>query len=344
MHREPKKKRPNLRDVSRAAEVSVATVSRVLNTPEVVNKDTRSRVEAVIEELGFVRSAAAFAINSGRTRLLGALIPNLESDIFSLTVSSIEQTLVEYGFSLIVATTDDNPDKEARKAKELVDVGVEGFFVTGVDHSDALYDLLRRVQVPAVAISYFDQDYRLPTVGYDNRLAATQACAHLIELGHQRIAVVHGPLTGNDRTKARVDATRDALSAQGCEFFEEPISVEGGVAAARRALAQSGSLDAILCMSDPMAFGVLHELHRCGVSVPKDVSVVSIHNLPASEFTHPPLTTVHLPARQMGKRAAECLARWVEHDERPSAICLDTYLVQRSSATSIDNVTNFDAN
>ncbi|MEO1285218.1 MAG: LacI family DNA-binding transcriptional regulator, partial [Pseudomonadota bacterium] len=99
MHREPKKKRPNLRDVSRAAEVSVATVSRVLNTPEVVNKDTRSRVEAVIEELGFVRSAAAFAINSGRTRLLGALIPNLESDIFSLTVSSIEQTLVEYGFS-----------------------------------------------------------------------------------------------------------------------------------------------------------------------------------------------------------------------------------------------------
>jgi len=327
-----------LRDVSREAGVSVATVSRVLNTPEVVQKDTRARVEAAIENLGFVRSAAAFAINSGRTRLLGALIPTLESDIFSLTINSIEQTLVDHGFSLIVATTDDDPEKEARKARELVDVGVEGFFLTGVEHSDMLYDLLRRAQVPALAISNFDSNFRLPTVGYDNRWAAKTACAHLIDLGHERIAVVHGPLMGNDRTKARVEAARETLGAQNCWFFEAPVSVAGGVAAAHRALAETASLDAFLCMSDVMAFGVLHELHRCGLSVPKDLSVASIHNLPASEFTHPPLTTVHLPARQMGKRAAECLARWVEHDERPTAICLDTHLVRRSSTLSAGNI------
>lgn len=336
----PNKKRANLRDVAHAAQVSVATVSRVLNSPQIVTKETRERVEAVIEELRFVPSAAARAINSGRTRLLGALIPNLESDIFTMTVSSIEQTLVERGFSLIVATTDDDPDKETRKAKELVDVGVEGFFVTGAEHSDALFDLLRRTQVPAVAISCFDADYTLPTVGYDNRLAAKTACAHLKELGHKRIAVVHGPLAGNDRTKARVEATQATLGAQACWFFEEPITVEGGVAAARHAMAETKTLDAILCMSDAMAFGVLHELHRCGLSVPKDVSVVSIHNLPASEFTYPPLTTVHLPARQMGKRAAECLANWVEHHERPSGICLDTHLVRRGSSAPSDDFTN----
>lgn len=331
MLRDPKKKRPNLRDVSRAADVSVATVSRVLNTPDVVNKDTRARVEAVIEELGFVRSAAAFAINSGRTRLLGALIPTLESDIFSLTLNSIEQTLAHHGFSLIVATTDDDPDTEARKAKELIDVGVEGFFVTGVDHSDALYDLLRRTNVPTVAISYYDDAYVLPTVGYDNRLAAETACAHLKELGHERIAVIHGPVTGNDRSKARVEATRSALSSQTCWFFEGLISVEGGASAARTAMAEIASLDAIFCMSDVMAYGALHELHRAGLSVPRDVSIVSIHNLPASEFTFPPLTTVNLPARQMGKRAADALARWVEDDIVPDPICLDTRLVQRQS-------------
>lgn len=331
MARGSKKKRPNLRDVSRAADVSVATVSRVLNTPQVVNKDTRARVEAVIEELGFVRSAAAFAINSGRTRLLGALIPTLESDIFSLTISSIEQTLVDHGFSLIVATTDDDPEKEARKAKELVDVGVEGFIVTGLEHSDALHDLLRRTQVPTVAISYFDETYHLPTVGYDNRMAARTACQHLKDLGHKRIAVIHGALTGNDRNVARVEATRAALSAEQCWFFEGAISVAGGVDALRRAVADHGPFDAIFCMSDVMAFGVLHELHRMGLSVPGDVSVVSIHNLPASEFTYPPLTTVNLPARQMGRCAAECLARWVEDDIRPTPICLDTHLVVRSS-------------
>ena len=207
-----KKKKPNLRDVARAAEVSVATVSRVMNTPEVVNKDTRDRVQGVIEELGFVRSAAARAINSGRTRLFGALIPTLDSDIFALTVNSIEQTLVEFGLSLIVATTDDDPDKEARKAQELLDVGVEGIFLTGVDHGDALYELLQRTRVPTVAISNFDADYHLPTVGYDNRLAAEIACAHLLELGHRRIAVVHGPRSGNDRTAARIDASSAALT------------------------------------------------------------------------------------------------------------------------------------
>ncbi|MEM7731729.1 MAG: LacI family DNA-binding transcriptional regulator [Pseudomonadota bacterium] len=331
MPRGSKKKGPNLRDVSRAAGVSVATVSRVLNMPDVVNKDTRERVEAVIEKLGFVRSAAALAINSGRTRLLGALIPTLESDIFSLTVSSMEQTLVEHGFSLIVATTDDDPETEARKAKELVDVGVEGFFITGVTHDDAFYDLLRRTQVPALAISYFDESYHLPTVGYDNRLAAEIACVHLKALGHQRVAVIHGPLTGNDRNRARVDATHAALKEHSCWFFEEPISVAGGVAAAKRVMDQIGRVDAIFCMSDVMAFGVLHELHRAGKAVPGDVSVISIHNLPASEFTYPPLTTVDLPARQMGQRAAERLAQWVENDVRPTSLCLDMHLVERGS-------------
>ena len=331
MHREPKKKRPNLRDVSRAAEVSVATVSRVLNTPEVVNKDTRSRVEAVIEELGFVRSAAAFAINSGRTRLLGALIPNLESDIFSLTVSSIEQTLVEHGFSLIVATTDDDPDKEARKAQELLDVGVEGIFVTGLDHGDALYALLHRTRVPTVAISFYDAAYHLPTIGYDNRAAADLACAHLIELGHKRVAVVHGPLAGNDRTLARVDGARAGLADKTCGLYETELSVEGGVNAVRRIMRHTLRCDAIFCLSDVIAFGVLNELLRLGVSVPNDMSVISIHDLPAAEYTVPPLTTVHLPARQMGCKAAESLAAWVEHDVRPPPLHLASRLIVRGS-------------
>lgn len=326
-----KKRKPNLRDVARTAEVSVATVSRVLNSPDVVNETTRARVEGVIEELGFVRSAAARAINSGRTRLLGALIPTLDSDIFSLTVNSIEQTLVEHGLSLIVATTDDDPEREARKAQELLDVGVEGIFLTGVDHSEALYDLLHRTRVPTVAISYYDEAYHLPTVGYDNRMAAQMACTHLTEHGHRRIAVVHGPLAGNDRTAARIDGARAALAGRSCRLYETDLSVEGGVKAVQRIVADQPRCDAIFCMSDVMAFGVLNELLRLGIAVPKDLSVISIHDLPASEYTFPPLTTVHLPARQMGRKAAESLAAWVEHDMRPEPVHLASRLILRGS-------------
>lgn len=309
----------------------MATASRVLNSPEVVNKATRARVEGVIEQLGFVRSAAARAINSGRTRLLGALIPTLDSDIFSLTVNSIEQTLVEHGFSLIVATTDDDPEKEARKAQELLDVGVEGIFVTGLDHSEALYALLNRTRVPTVAISYYDAAYHLPTVGYDNRLAAELACAHLTELGHKRIAVVHGPLSCNDRTAARIEGTRSALQGKTCALYETDMSVEGGVRAVQRLMKDAAGFDAVFCLSDVMAFGVLNELLRSGVRVPEDISVISIHDLPASEFTYPPLTTVHLPARRMGRQAAESLAAWVEHDVRPEAVQLGSSLIVRGS-------------
>ncbi|MEM7596971.1 MAG: LacI family DNA-binding transcriptional regulator [Pseudomonadota bacterium] len=326
-----KKKKPNLRDVARTAEVSVATVSRVLNSPDVVNKATRDRVEGVIAQLGFVRSAAARAINSGRTRLLGALIPTLDSDIFSLTVNSIEQTLVEHGLSLIVATTDDDPEKEARKAQELLDVGVEGIFVTGVDHSDALYEILQRSRVPTVAISFYDAGYHLPTVGYDNRVAAEMACAHLMELGHARVAVVHGPLSGNDRTQARIDGTRAALAGKSCRLYETDLRVEGGVKAVQQIMQDTPRCDAIFCLSDVMAFGVLNELLRMGVDVPRDLSVISIHDLPASEYTFPPLTTVHLPARQMGRKAAESLAAWVEHDVRPDPVHLASRLVVRGS-------------
>ena len=128
----------------------------------------------------------------------------------------------------------------------------------------------------------------------------------------------------------------DPVTIDALQFMKPSRSVfeemrAGGVDAVRRAIAEHGPFDAIFCMSDVMAFGVLHELHRMGLSVPGDISVVSIHNLPASEFTYPPLTTVNLPARQMGRCAAECLARWVEDDVRPTPICLDTHLVERSS-------------
>ena len=105
MGKHPGKKRANLRDVARAAGVSVATASRVLNTPGVVHADTRERVQAKIAELGFVRSSAARAINSGRSKILGALIPTIDSDIFAQTIDAIESQLDEHGFSLVVATT-----------------------------------------------------------------------------------------------------------------------------------------------------------------------------------------------------------------------------------------------
>ena len=331
MASKPEKKRSNLRDVARFAEVSVATVSRVLNSPEVVKSDTRERVEKAIELLGFYPSAAARAINSGRSKIVGALIPTLDNDIFALTVDAIESRLGDFGFSLVVATTNEDPEMEALKAKELLDIGVEGLFLSGVSHSEALYALIDRTRVPAVAISYYDPGFRYPTVGYDNRAAAKLALDHLLELGHRRIAVVHGPVASNDRTRERaIGATveRDDVSQV---FFETEISVAGGSEIVIRALKERQDFDAYLCVTDVLAFGVLFELQRAGIAVPGEVSVMGLHDLPIAESTNPRLSTVRLPARRMGKRAAEALAIWVEQDERPKPTCFPSSLKIRET-------------
>lgn len=325
------RKRANLRDVAKAAGVSVATVSRVLNTPEVVLNETRLRVEKAIAELRFHPSAAARAINSGRTKIIGALIPSLDNDTFAITIESIENRLGDFGLSLVVATTAEDPKQELRRAQDLVNIGVEGLFLPGVNHSDALHELIERTGIPTVVISYFQPDFIYPTIGYDNQKASGLSLAHLIELGHRNVAVVHGPAASNDRTRERAKGVSTDCSDVTLEFFETELSVAGGSAVVSRLASTGESFDAFLCLSDILAFGVLFELQRQAVRVPNDVSIIGIHDVPASEAVFPRLSTVRLPAQQMGRKAAEAMAKWIEDGTRPESECFDSQLIQRET-------------
>lgn len=324
------KKRANLRDVAAAAGVSVATVSRVLNSPNKVNEDTRERVQHSIDKLNFVPSAAARAINSGRSRVVGALVTTLDNAIFARTLDALENRLSDFGLSLIVATTEDDPEKETKKTRELLNIGVEGLIITGVTHSPEMDALINRWGIPAVAISYFDPDYYLPTIAYDNRAAAAVALNHLADLSYNNIAVIHGPLA-SDRTRDRISCLKTAPSDISFKLFETEISISGGSKAVHEALNLNHGFDAFLCLSDVLATGVLFELQRRSLTIPNDVAVMGLDDLPSSLVTCPRLSTVRLPSQEMGLKAAEALGNWVEHDVRPDPLCLPTDLIVRES-------------
>ncbi|MEX0277468.1 MAG: LacI family DNA-binding transcriptional regulator [Ruegeria sp.] len=326
------KKRSNLRDVAKAAGVSVATVSRVLNEPGVVKSDTREKVQAAIADLKFVPSAAARAINSGRTRFVGALIPTLDNAIFARFLAALERELSAHQLSLVVATTDSDPDIETQKAKELVDIGAEGLIVTGAAHNTGLKDLIEQTMLPTIITSYYDRANPLPTIGYDNAAAAQIALEHLADLGHSEIAVVHGPVHNNDRTRARLAGLNTSACSVEIAAHETDISLAGGSVVGKQIAALPHKPDAILCLSDVVALGVLFGLQASGVKVPEDVSLVGIDDLPSSAVSVPPLTTVHLPVSTMGERAAAALARWISDQEIPRAEMLEATLVQRQSA------------
>ncbi len=328
-------KRSNLRDVARAAGVSVATVSRVMNSPDIVSGETRKRVMESIEQLHFVPSAAARAINSGRTKMVGALVPTLDNAIFAKFLAALEERLGQSGLSLLVATTDGDPDIETRKARGLVDIGAEALIVSGVSHSHDFDDLIRQTRLPAIATSYYDEHYSLPTIGYDNAAAALTALRFLRSEGHRRIGVFHGPVLNNDRTRARLAGLERLAADVTMQSFETSLSIEGGSAAAIAFLNAKTGCTAILCLSDVLAMGAVLELQRKSVRLPDDMSLVGIDDLPSSSFSNPPLTTVHLPVSKMGVDTADAVIKWLEDKVIPKSTLIETKLMVRKSTKKL---------
>jgi LacI family transcriptional regulator len=307
----------------------------VLNSPEKVSSETRDSVLSAIEELRFVRSAAARAINSGRSHVVGALIPTLDNAIFARLLDGLEGQLARHKLSLIVATTDDDPLVEVQKAQELIDIGAEGLFVTGIHHDAAFEKLVDRVNIPVVATSYYSADYHLPTVGYDNHAIALMALQHLCELNHTDIAVIHGPRWNNDRTRARIKSLESSALPVHLDYYEVGIAISEGGAAVKRILELGTPYTAYLCLSDVLATGSMYELQRNGLSVPGDVSVTGMEDLPSSSFIYPSLTTVWLPVIEMGMNAAEALANWLENGVRPESMLLPSELMIRQSTAAV---------
>ena len=332
---DPIKKRSNLRDVASRSGVSVATVSRVLNSPNKVAVETRTRVEQAITELKFVPSAAARAMNRGNSGFVAALLPTLDNAIYARVVNGLEARFQADGLSLIVAQTGDAPDVELTRARQMIDIGAEALIVVGVTHDPELYALIERTQRPVVAVSYYDAASSIPTIGYDNWEAASVAARHFADLGHRRVGVLHGPVENNDRMRRRRKSLEEQDFGLDFTFLEVELSMAGGQDGIDRIRDHHPEVTAALCFSDVIAHGALHRLNALGVRVPDDLSVMGIENLPASQFTYPTLTSVRLCVERMGELSAEAIISWLRTGARPDSTNLPVGLVRRGSTAPV---------
>lgn len=313
------RRKATLRDVAHQAGVSVATVSRVLNTPDKVAASTRDRVGASIDALRFRPSAAARSLNSGATKMIGILVPTIDHSIFAQYVQSLEATLSAQDYGLIVAVTGGCLALEAKKSRDLLNLGVDGLIVSGVLRDPAFDKLVDRFEIPVLATSYFDQEAPYPTIGYDNAAVAEMAVRYLRDCGHQRIAIVHGPVPENDRIAARIAGAERACLETPLRLYPAELSVTGGATAAR-AIFQDNSTDraarcsAVLCMSDVQALGVLFDAQRRELRVPEDISIMGFDDLEWSRESNPPLTTIRLPSKEMGEAAAMAMIAHLRED------------------------------
>lgn len=304
------KRVPTQLDIARTAGVSTATVSRVLNRSPLVKAEMREHVEAIIAEHGYYPHAAARALASNRTYTIGAVIPTLNNAIFAATVNSLERELQEADYTLLVAVSNYDLHSEETQVRRLLERGVEGLFLVGNDHTEAVYQALRRARTTYVNTWAYDPRLRRPNIGFSNRAATRALVDYLLGLGHRRIGMIAGIGTGNDRARDRLAAVKERLGEHGFSLaFETEASY--AIRDGRRVLAEliehNNLPTALICGNDVIALGALFEAMERGVPVPERLSITGFDNLPLTEHIRPAITTVNVPAKEMGAAAGKAL-------------------------------------
>lgn len=323
-------------DVARSARVSTASVSRALNTPQKVSPTLRARIQAALDKLRYVPNGAARALASSRTHTIGAIVPTLGIGIFAAGVVTLQQRLEEYGYTLLIANSGNDPELEARQVRKLVERGVDGVVLVGFRHRRETYDLLAKMRVPYVNTYVTRRNSHHPCIGFDQQAAAAQVVDYLIDLGHSEIGLICPPLEFSDRNVIRLRGFREAAERRGLPIPENlvamhPYTVDGGRMALRALLQINPRLTAVACTMDMQAMGAVFEAHALGIRVPDKLSITGFDDLDPVAHLDPPLTTMHIPAAELGIAIADHLVARLNGRAVPRVTEVPAKLMVRAS-------------
>ncbi|MEV0729938.1 LacI family DNA-binding transcriptional regulator [Polymorphospora sp. NPDC050346] len=302
----------SLADVSREAGVSVATASRVLNgATHPVSADTRSRVLAAAERLGYSPSALAQALVTRTSRLIGVIVSDIVNPYFSVIARGVDDMSTRAGYVTMLSNADRRTSSEITRLQTMRDYRAAGVIFAGSGYVDdpRTPELAKAVAAArergVLSISLTERDIDCPVITADNRAAAYDLTDHLVSQGHRRIVFVEGP-AGMVATEQRRAGFLDRMTEAGlrdlAECVEGGFDFEAGHAAALRVLASRDLPDAIVAANDEAAVGALNALRQARIDVPGQVSVAGIDDLPVARFVG--LTTVSLPLYELGAMAA----------------------------------------
>ncbi len=308
---------PTLADVARRANVSTATVSRCLNTPELVGAETRDRVMQAVRDLGYAPNFNARALAAKRTNTMGVVIPTMDNAIFARGIQAFQEELGRHGITLLIASSAYQEELEEEQIRTLVARGADGLLLIGYHRRPEIYGFLRRRAVPALVAWSFDMDEPHAAIGFDNVRAMADLARRVLALGHDRIGMISAPIAANDRARGRVDGLRLAMAEAGLPesrltLVETQYGIDTGAAAFRGIMTDVPETTVVLCGNDVLAIGALRAAKGMGLRVPADVSITGFDDIELAMLAEPELTTVHVPHREMGRRAAQLLMRMVE--------------------------------
>src|SRR5512133_4205944 len=326
----------SIKDIARAAQVSHSTVSRALRDSPLVNPETRALIHKIAAEKGYTVSAVARSLVTRRTNTIGVVVTSIADPFVGQVVGGIEEFALAHGYSVILATCHADPDREQRAVRSFHERRVDGILVTA-SRVGALYmPMLEEMKVPIVLINNQHPGEFGYHVSIDNPAGARAATAHLIELGHRRIAYI-GDRFGLHSDEERCAGYRTTLERSGIAFDAELVvngdgGPENGAQAMRTLLDLTDPPTGVFCYNDMAAYGAMRAARERGLRVPEDISIAGFDDLFLSSYTDPPLTTVRQPMQEMGRDAADILLDLLAGGKPTSVIKPGTLVPRQSTA------------
>ena len=327
-----------IKDVALEAGVSTATVSHVINKTKFVSDLTRDRVLLAIKKFDFQPNAHARTLALGRSNIIGLLISDITNPFFPELVKSIETAVLEHGYNLMVFNTNYDPQQAAECVRRLIQLKVAGVALMTAELEPILIDELINKEVRVVFNDLGIVHEHMSNVILDYAVGIEEAVRHLVSLGHERIAHIAGASrirSGVIRREAFVDAMQRHLpNVFKPLIVEGDFRFDGGRAAAVQILTSKKLPSAIIAANDMMALGAMHELKEAGLKIPQDISLIGFDDIAFATLSEPPLTTIHSPRKEMGRRAIEALVATIERPHQTGIeVTIPTYLIKRKSTS-----------
>ncbi|RZD54563.1 LacI family transcriptional regulator [Streptomyces albidoflavus] len=329
-----------IKDVARAADVSVGTVSNVINRPDTVAAATRARVQAAIERLGYVRSESARQLRAGHSRIMGLLVLDMGNPFFVDLARGAERAARSAGLGVMVCNSAQDPAEEAEYLSLFAEQRVRGVLLSPADASGRNIAAFRRHEIPFVLVDRVAEDTTESSVSVDDVAGGGLAVRHLLDEGHRSLAYVSGP-PGLHQVRDRRTGALGALADAGLgpealrEVPTERLDVAAGRDAGARLLGLADRPTAVFCANDLLALGVLQSMYAAGVRIPEDLALVGYDDIEFASAAAVPLTSVRQPAVTMGTLAAQMLLAEIEGHrpgEAERRVVLQPELVVRRSS------------
>lgn len=322
----------SIKDIAREAGVSPSTVSRALNDHPRISDDTKTYIQQLAKNMGYVPSIIARSLVAQRSATIGVAITDLADPYYVDLMVGIEAAADAHNYQVILSSFYRDPDRELAVVYDFNQRRADGIIITGSYVENAYLDPDNNYFKPIVVINSLTYPY---SVSVDRTLGVRLIIEHLVALGHTRIAHVAQPRDGLDR----LDGYRLALSQFNLPLDESLIvqcdgGIAGGIQAVPELLKNPHLPTAIFCFNDLTAIGVINALRERGYRVPRDISVAGFDDLALSAYYHPALTTIHQPSQEVGKRAVEILVRLMNGDNNVTPQVLLPKLVIRQSTAA----------